>query len=78
LPADRLDAENDQLVPINGIPIVVLTLSIDSPSGDHATPVALSLWLYIGVVVAWLISAADTFIDAILPTNDVAFLVAVD
>jgi len=73
LPADRLDAENDQLVPINGIPIVVLTFSIDSPSGDHATPVALSLWLYIGVVVAWVISAADTFIDAIFPTNDVAF-----
>jgi hypothetical protein len=50
---------------MNGMPIVVLTLSIDKPSGDQATPVALSLWLYIGVVVAWLISAADTFIEAI-------------
>ena len=65
MPAVKLDAENDQLVPINGIAMVVLTLSTDKPSGDQATPVALSLWLYIGVVVACVISAADTFIDAI-------------
>jgi len=45
LPAVRLDAENDQVVPITGMPILALTLRTEKPVEVQATPVALSLWL---------------------------------
>ena len=77
MPVVTLEAENDQLVPMNGIPIVALTFNTENPVLFQATPVALSEWLYKGVVVLWVMSAADTFIAATCDTKEEAFFVAV-
>jgi hypothetical protein len=45
LPAVRLEAEKDHVVPQRGIAISALTLIIDKPLGLVATPAALSEWL---------------------------------
>jgi len=45
VPVVTLEAENDQLVPMNGIPIVALTFNTENPVLFQATPVALSEWL---------------------------------
>jgi len=44
-PAVRLEAEKDHVVPHKGMAISALTLMIDRPLGDVATPAALSEWL---------------------------------